>query len=86
MPRAELRRHTVVVLSVCHYAEGCYLGILLSVRPSDLSVTESISRRSLIKLSVETSNTSRYRYLLGFVFQNFRVKASFVSYGVICLP
>ena len=32
------------------------------------------------KLRAETSNTSRYRYLLGFVL------ALFVSYGVICLP
>ena len=38
------------------------------------------------KLRAETNNTSRYRYLLGFVFKNFRFKASFVSYGVICLP
>ena len=38
------------------------------------------------KLRAEISNASRYRYLLGFVFKNFRFKASFVSYGVICLP
>ena len=49
MPRAELLRHTVVVLSVSHYAEGgateayCNRAVCQSV---SLSFT-SISRRSL---------------------------------------
>ena len=71
---------------VSHYAEGgateayCSDAVCLSVC---LSVT-SISRRSL-KTKSETRNTSRYRYLLGFVFKKFGLKTS-LSYGVICLP
>ena len=66
MPRAELLRHTVIVLSV-----------ILSVR---LLQAFLVARR---KLSAETSNTSRYQYLLGFVLKNIGFEASFTSHGVI---
>ena len=74
MPRAELRRHTVIVLSVSQ-----------SVSQSVCLSFTSISRAHW-KLSAETSKTSRYRYLLGSDLKKFGSKASFVSYGVIYLP
>ena len=73
MPRAELRRHTVIVLSVSQSVSQsvCLLQVFLVAH---------------WKLSAETSKTSRYRYLLGSDLKKFGSKASFVSYGVIYLP
>ena len=73
MPRAELRRYTVIVVSVSQSVSQsvCLLQVFLVAH---------------WKLSAETSNTSRYRYLLGFVLKKIGFKASFASYGVICLP
>ena len=83
-------RHTVVRLSVCHYAEGgatevyCNRGVCQSVCQSVCLLQVFLVAHW--KLSAETSNTSRYRYLLGFVLKKIGFKASFASYGVICLP
>ena len=84
------RRHTVVRLSVCHYAEGgateayCSRAVCLS-----FCLSVCLLQAFLVahwKLRAETSKTSRYRYLLGSDLKKFGSKASFVSYGVIYLP
>ena len=69
MPRAELPRHTVIVLSVS--LSLCLLQAFIIAH---------------WKLNAETSYTSRTRYLLGSELKKFGSKASFASYGVICLP
>ena len=86
MPRAEAYGSSFV----CHYAEGgateayCSRAVCLS-----FCLSVCLLQAFLVahwKLRAETRNTSRYRYLLGFVFKKFGLKTSFASYGVICLP
>ena len=82
LKRKELSLEQDLNIRVCsdHYAEGgaievyCNRAVCHSVRLLQVFLVAHW------KLRAEISNASRYRYLLGFVFKNFRFKASFVSY------